>query len=145
MSTSQPPSAGASPEFTVPLPEQLPEAIDRVTAALKDEGFGVLTRIDVHDTLKQKIGVDFRPFVILGACNPHLAHRALQATPDVGLLLPCNVTVEKADHGGSLIRIVDPEVMMGAAGGGGAPDPELAAVACEARERLARVAAALRT
>lgn len=121
-----------------PLPYT--EAVERVTAALKAEGFGVLTRIDVHDTLQEKIGVAFRPYSILGACNPVLAHRALEDTPEVGLLLPCNVTVEAAD-GGSIIRIINPQEMM-AVGGLGERET-LVTVGTEAAERLARVADAL--
>src|SRR4030066_644655 len=88
------------------------EAIERATAALKVEGFGVLTRIDVHSTFKEKINVDFRKYVILGACNPPLAHRALSANLDVGLLLPCNVTVYEED-GGAVVTAVDPGAMLG--------------------------------
>jgi len=121
-----------------PLPYT--EAVERVTAALKAEGFGVLTRIDVHDTLQEKIGVAFHPYSILGACNPVLAHRALEDTPEVGLLLPCNVTVEAAD-GGSIIRIINPQEMM-AVGGLGERET-LVTVGTEAAERLARVADAL--
>lgn len=129
--------------FEVRLPDPYDRALERVTAALKAEGFGVLTRIDVHTTLKEKIGAEFRPYAILGACNPPLAHRALSQNPEVGLLLPCNVTVEAAPDGrGSIARIVDPGMMMTA--GDLADDPVICEVAAEARERLERVAAALR-
>lgn len=114
------------------------EAIARVTAALAAEGFGVLTEIDVKATLKKKLDVDFRDYVILGACNPHLAHRAMSAELEVGLLLPCNVVVYADDAGGSVVEIADPLTVL-------APSeaPELMAVAEEARARLVRVAAAL--
>jgi uncharacterized protein (DUF302 family) len=128
--------------FEVRLSETYDRALDRVTAALKAEGFGVLSRIDVHATLKEKIGAEFRPYAILGACNPALAHRALTHRADVGLLLPCNVTVEAAPDGpGSVVRIGNPDVMM--ALGGLETEPALQAVAHEARARLERVAAAL--
>ncbi|MHC4449253.1 MAG: DUF302 domain-containing protein, partial [Planctomycetota bacterium] len=91
----------------VELDSGMDEAIEAVTAALKEEGFGVLTRIDVDKTLKQKIDVEFRPYVILGACNPVLANQALTVLPQAGLLLPCNVTVEKAAEGRSLVRIIN--------------------------------------
>jgi len=126
--------------FEVKLDVGYDEALQRVTEALAKEGFGVLTRIDVHEAFKDKIGVDFRPYSILGACNPKLAHKALSGRPEAGLLLPCNVTVER-DGEGALVRIIDPDEMM-KAGGMGA-DATLAEVGREARERLARVAAAL--
>jgi uncharacterized protein (DUF302 family) len=87
------------------------QAIERVTAVLKNEGFGVLTRIDVKDTLKKKIGAEFRDYVILGACNPHLAHRALGAELGIGLLLPCNVTVFQGDQGESVVQVIKPQSM----------------------------------
>ncbi|MCF6306051.1 MAG: DUF302 domain-containing protein [Rhodobacteraceae bacterium] len=90
----------------------LTTVIDRVTEALKAEGFGILTRIDVHDVLKTKIDVDFRPYTILGACNPVLAHQALGARADIGLMLPCNVTVEQSDNNECLVRFIDPLAMM---------------------------------
>lgn len=128
--------------FEATLPLSLDEAIGRVTEALKAEGFGVLTRIDVHDTLKKKIGADFRPYVILGACNPQLAHRALSAHGEVGMMLPCNVTVESAGEGNSLVRIADPGMMMTV---GDLGDIEaLRQVGEEAHTRLARVAQTLR-
>ena len=118
------------------------EAIDRTTAELKKQGFGVLTRIDIHDALKEKIGVDFRKYTILGACNPPLAHKALTAVPEGGLMLPCNVTVEEAD-GGALVRLVNPKEMMRI--GGFEDNESLAAVGAEAYERLLIVADALRS
>ena len=130
--------------FEVRLSDGYEKALDRVTAALKAEGFGILTRIDVHTTLKEKIGAEFRPYAILGACNPPLAHKALSHDAEVGLMLPCNVTVEVAPDGkGCIARVADPQMMMSA--GRFAGDPVLAEVAGEARARLSRVAAALRT
>lgn len=116
------------------------QAIERVTDALKAEGFGVLTRIDTHQVFKQKLGIEFRPYTILGACNPTLAHRALSHSAIVGLLLPCNVTVEAAD-GGSVVRIANPEAMLLA--GGLESDPAMVELMHEVRGRLERVAAAL--
>jgi uncharacterized protein (DUF302 family) len=113
------------------------DAIEKVTAALKEEGFGVLTRIDVKDTLKKKIDVDFRPYVILGACNPKLAHRALSTDSQIGLLLPCNVVVQE-DDGGVLVSIAAPKTMFTVV-----DNADVAAVADEADERLRRVTAAL--
>ncbi len=114
-------------------------AVERATAALKDEGFGVLTTIDVRATLKQKLAVDFRRYVILGACNPTLAHRALSTELEIGLLLPCNVIVYEDDSGaGSVITIVDPHAMLGTG-----VNLALMPVADEAATRLRRVLAAL--
>lgn len=126
--------------FEVTIPQPFETAQERVIEALKQEGFGVLTRIDVHDTLKAKLGVDFREYAILGACNPPLAHKALSNRPDAGLMLPCNVIVE-AVAGGTLVRIVDPHAMMAA--GGFEDDPALQEVGSEAAERLRRVADSL--
>lgn len=110
----------------------LDQAVEQVTAALKQEGFGILTTIDVRQTLKQKLDVEWEPYVILGACNPSLAHRALTAVHDIGLLLPCNVIVHQ--HGGeSHIEIADPRAMLGLV-----QDDTLRAVAEEARTRLER-------
>lgn len=125
-------------EVTIRLP--YPEALEKVIAALNEEGFGVLTRIDVHDAFKEKLGVDFRNYCILGACNPPLAHKALSNRPDAGLMLPCNVIVEESGDG-TLVRIVDPAAMMEA--GGFAGDPVLQEVGGEAELRLRRVAEAL--
>jgi uncharacterized protein (DUF302 family) len=109
------------------------EAIEAVVAALKSEGFGVLTEIDVKATLKKKLGVDYCRYVILGACNPPLAYQALSAEQDIGLLLPCNAVVYEVD-GGSVIAILDPLSMLEVV-----ESPGLAPVAREARARLERV------
>jgi uncharacterized protein (DUF302 family) len=85
------------------------QAVERMTAALKEEGFGVLTSIDMQDTLKKKIDVDFHRYVILGVCNPHLAHRALTAEPGVGLLLPCNVTFFEGGAGDVVVQVIRPQ------------------------------------
>lgn len=116
----------------------VPSAIARVTEALKTEGFGVLTEIDVQATMKKKLDVEFRPYVILGACNPKLAHRALTVAPEIGLLLPCNVTVSQIDADTVEVALIDPIGMMSFV-----QRPELKPIAAEARERLARVASAL--
>jgi uncharacterized protein (DUF302 family) len=115
------------------------EAIQTTVDALKIEGFGVLTQIDVKTTLKNKINVDFRRYVILGACNPTLAHRALSANPDVGLLLPCNITVQEAE-GGVVVTAVDPIQMLGVL----QEEPAVKAVAVEAKTRLERVISSLK-
>ncbi len=127
--------------FEIELSEPYEEALEEVQVQLAEEGFGVLTRIDVRDTFAKKLGLEFRPYVILGACNPGLASRALQSRPEAGLMLPCNVTVEQAEGDGSRVRIADPAEMMRA--GGFEDDPELKEVGREARERLSRVADAL--
>jgi uncharacterized protein (DUF302 family) len=127
--------------FEVTLDGPYAESLERVIAALKEEGFGVLSRIDVHDAFKEKLGLEFRNYIILGACNPPLAHKALSNRPDAGLMLPCNVIVEENDDG-TLVRIVDPAAMMQAAGFDG--DPVLKEVGGEAEIRLRRVAEALK-
>lgn len=126
-------------EYAIKVRLDIPyeSAVERVTQALKEEGFGILTRIDVKETLKEKLGADFRKYVILGACNPPLAHRALSANLDVGLLLPCNVVVYEEGNG-SVVGIMDPITMLGVIRG-----EELRPVAEEARQRLERVARAL--
>ena len=114
------------------------KAIEKVTAALKTEGFGVLTEIDVRATLKKKLDVDFRRYVILGACNPPFAHQALQAELDIGLLLPCNVVVYEIEPGQSHVGIMNPLTMVNVI-----DNESLEAVAVGAREKLDRVIAAL--
>lgn len=117
----------------VKVPLSYAEAVEKTTAALKSEGFGVLTTIDVKQTLKEKLGVESYPYIILGACNPPLAHRALTAEPEVGLLLPCNVIVYE-DEGGCVVAAMDPTAAMKLV-----PNPELESVAKEARAKLERV------
>ncbi len=126
--------------MSVYLDTDFATAVATVTDELKKEGFGVLTEIDVKATLKKKIDVDFRPYIILGACNPPLAHKALLAAPEVGMLLPCNVTVSEEENGRILVSLIDPEIMLGVV-----DNPALAEVACDAKERLERVAVALAT
>jgi len=109
------------------------EAVEKTVAALKTEGFGVLTTIDVKQTMREKLGEEYRPYIILGACNPPLAHRALSATPEVGLLLPCNVVVYEAE-GGCVVSAMDPTAAMQMVS-----HPELEAVTKEARAKLERV------
>jgi uncharacterized protein (DUF302 family) len=113
-------------------------AVERTTEVLKNEKFGVLTTIDVAQTVKEKRDVDFKRYVILGACNPQLAYRALAAEHELGLLLPCNVIVHE-HQGKSAVAIVDPAQMLGLVG----ENPELAAVDREAGDRLRRVVTSL--
>jgi len=129
--------------FEVKLTKPYQQVMEEVIGALKTQGFGVLTQIDVKATLKEKLGIDFHPYAILGACNPPLAHRALSADASIGLMLPCNVTVEASPDGFTLVRIADPESMMMV--GEFANNPALREVAQEARARLLRVAQALNT
>ena len=110
------------------------EAIELVTEKLKDEGFGVLTEIDVQGTLKKKIGADFKKYRILGACNPHFAHKALQTEDKLGLLLPCNVVVEEHENGEIEVSAVDPIVSMSAVNNEG-----LTGLATEVKEKLSSV------
>ena len=128
--------------FQISLPDTYDAALEKVTEALKAEGFGVLTSIDVKETLKKKLDVDFRRYTILGACNPPLAYQALQDEPLVGLLLPCNVTVEETETG-SLVSIVNPNAMLGVPPL--ADNEVICEVASEARQRLERVAKILET
>ena len=116
----------------------LEEALEKVTTALKREGFGILTQIDVKDTLKKKLDVDFRRYIILGACNPPLAHKALSAEPQIGLLLPCNVVVQEASEGGVTVSIADPRAMFSLVN-----NPRLVPVVEDSEQRLRRVIASL--
>lgn len=113
-------------------------AVERVTAALQHEGFGVLTTIDIRETLRKKLDVDFRPYTILGACNPGFAHRALQSEPHIGAMLPCNVVVQDAGDGRTEVAAVDPVASMAAV-----ENEALGAVAAEVRDKLRRVVDAL--
>jgi uncharacterized protein (DUF302 family) len=115
------------------------DTIARVTDALKQEGFGILTQIDVKDTLKKKLNVDFPKYLILGACNPPLAHKALSSETEIGLLLPCNVIVYEDKDGGTVVAAQDPDAALGIVG-----NPAVAPVAKEARERLVRVIESLK-
>ena len=120
---------------TIGLPYE--QAIEKVTPELKKEGFGVLTSIDVKETLKQKINVDFKKYVILGACNPPIAHKALQAEEELGLLLPCNVIVYEK-QGKTVVSVFDPMVMTWII-----ENDEMKPIATEVQEKLQRVLAAI--
>lgn len=124
--------------MTTQLKTDYDTALTRVTEALKSEGFGVLTEIDMQQTFKNKLDVDFHPYRILGACNPQLAHRALTLSPEVGMLLPCNVTVSQVDDETVEVAIIDPITMLEPAN-----HPELQPIAEEAQARLRRVITAL--
>jgi uncharacterized protein (DUF302 family) len=127
--------------FNVELPLSFGDAVVRVREALKQEGFGVLTEIDLRAAFQEKLGREFRPYVILGACNPPLAFMAISADPSVGLLLPCNVTVEWLADRRTGVRLTDPEALLSTVALEGAPG--LISVARDARERMTRVADAL--
>jgi uncharacterized protein (DUF302 family) len=127
--------------FEVRLNQPYDKALEKTKEALMDEGFGVVTSIDVKAMMKDKLDVDFRPYSILGACNPQLAHRLLTQEAVAGLLIPCNVTVEAEDEHTSTVRIAKPQMILGV--GSLEQNPEISAVAQEARTMLERVAEAL--
>lgn len=114
------------------------DVLAKMPEALKAEGFGILTEIDIQDTLKKKIGVDFRRYKILGACNPPLAHQALTTETEIGLMLPCNVIVYEADDGHTVVSAIDPTTTIASVG-----NPKLTEVAQTVRDKLARVLASL--
>ncbi|MBU1708170.1 DUF302 domain-containing protein [bacterium] len=120
--------------FSKTLKTSFKEALERTKEALKKEGFGVLTEIDVKATLKEKLNVDFRPYQIIGACNPPLAYRALQAEDKIGLMLPCNVIVQELAPGSVEVAAFDPIVVMSAVG-----NPDLKSVGQEVQTKLKRV------
>ena len=122
--------------FGVTVNAPFDAAVARTREELAREGFGVLTEIDVAATLKKKLDVDFRPYLILGACNPPLAHRALTAELDIGLLLPCNVVVYEVDAEHAMVSAMDPEAALALSG-----NPDVTPVATEVREKLQRVIA----
>ncbi|MHB8472421.1 MAG: DUF302 domain-containing protein [Gammaproteobacteria bacterium] len=124
--------------FNVIIPGDFTAVVTRVTDALKQEGFGVLTDIDVQATLKAKLGADMRPYRILGACNPPLAHEAIEMEPDIGMLLPCNVVVREQDDGKINVGFMDPQAVLALV-----QRKELEVLGAEVRSRLERVCAAL--
>ena len=124
--------------FSVKLSGDFDEVVGRVIEELKGEGFGVLTEIDVKATLKAKIDVDKRPYKILGACNPKLANQAIDAEPDIGLLLPCNVVVREDEDGSIVVGFMDPAAVLGLVG-----RDELKTLGAEVRGKLERVRDAL--
>lgn len=120
--------------FSTTSTGSFPATLAKVTEALKAEGFGVLTEIDVAATFKAKLGIDSRPYKILGACNPHLAHQAITADPDIGLLLPCNVIVREETEGQITVGFMDPAAVLGMVG-----NPQVTALGETVRAKLLRV------
>ncbi len=127
---------GFSKKLNIPYDQ----AVEKATTALKEEGFGVLTEIDVKATLKKKLDVDFRRYIILGACNPPFAHKALSAELEIGLLLPCNVIVYEAEGGGSVVSAMNPMAALGVV-----ENPAMKDIAEQVTEKIKRVVASLDT
>ena len=125
--------------FSVPAKGDFDTTVAQVTEALKVEGFGVLTTIDVAATLKAKLGIEGRPYVILGACNPRYAHQALEAEPDIGALLPCNVVLRTEADGSVSVVFMDPAAVLGMV-----DKPQITALGIEVRDKLQHVADAVR-
>jgi uncharacterized protein (DUF302 family) len=126
--------------LSVSVPTSFGDAVTQTRSALADQGFGVLTEIDIAATMKAKLDLDLAPYLILGACNPQLAARALAADPAVGVLLPCNVVVRSAEENRTLVQAMDPNIMRTVS-----DNPDLSDVAGQARQRLAIALAALTT
>lgn len=124
--------------FSVSVSDSFDKAVERVTEELQKEGFGVLTEIDVKATLKKKLDIDKRPYKILGACNPVLANQAIDAEPDIGLLLPCNVLVREEEDGSVTVAFMDPQAVLSLV-----ERPEIEGLAGQVREKLQRVMGAL--
>lgn len=124
--------------FSTNVSGSMGEVVEKVTEALKAEGFGVLTEIDVQATLKKKLNIDRKPYRILGACNPALAHQALEAEPDIGLLLPCNVVVREEDDGSINVAFMDPAAVLGIVN-----RDDITKLGMEVRAKLERVRDAL--
>lgn len=131
------PTLGTEIRLSMPFAD----ALEHTRAALLAEGFGIITTVDMQKAFREKLNADFRPYMILGACNPPLALKALTASPEVGLLLPCNITVEEQAAGRVVVRLVNPSSMLSV--GGMAQTAAVREVATDAETRLARVAAAL--
>ena len=124
--------------FSINMNGYFEDTVTRVTEALKEEGFGILTEIDIKATLKAKLDLDRLPYTILGACNPPLAHQALEADPDIGLLLPCNVVVRQEEDGSITVAFMDPAAVLGLV-----DKPGVKALATEVRSKLERIRDAL--
>jgi len=124
--------------FTATTSKSYDEAVTEVTGALQEQGFGVLTEINVSEVLKKKLDIDKRPYLILGACNPVLANQAMEAEPDIGLLLPCNVVVREEEDGSTTVAFMDPSAVLSLV-----DNPEVATLAAEVRGRLEKVCDAI--